>query len=657
MRGSMAPKSEESPLTRQELAFIEDMKTKPDEWFWETLFRIESRDYPGKLVALKMNAAQRLYDDFEKRALRLNLQMQVDAFKQGQPTYIHPDTMKAHIERGAPVPEHMIGLSVLIGKSRRGGFSTRTLAKGMRRILTTPNYSCLLMAHADDSAMDIWGIGHRMYDHWPNQHIRCRPDAAYDSSDYFELEGIESRYAVSTSGKNVEAESKRGWRFDFMHFSEYAHYKSYSDATQVLSARMPYSWVIKESTANGKSGPFYEEWRDALTIDEAEEAYRTKDYETLSKWGTPGQYKFFFSWLDDPGLVQPVFDGEESTLIASLDEYERALMARDKRFTLGRVKERRARIRDSKAHPILSPEQLFMQEFPATPEEMFQVTGSPVFDEARIELCAAQAKRPRAFARVFASKPPLRVVESGCNLRIYEPFKPGHAYVIGADVSKGVGKDYSVGMVFDRCDGTRIEEVALFRSNTTNEHDFGHILTMLGEMYGGAFIVPEINQGLLAATTVVTENRYWNVYERQTFDAVNMDPSTNTFRFGFFTSMQTKSMVVQATRSAFREGLVRVHSHDALGEMRIFQVDADTQKYGVPKGSHDDIVIAICLGWHGARFAPSLEYAAKRAEKTGAADPAQMSRMERMIFEAIQRKTERSIRAAKRGPDFRPAIK
>lgn len=653
----MAPKDNESPLTSTELRFVEDMKTKPDTWFWPTLFKVESRDYPGRLVPLKMNAAQTLYDDFERRALALNLKLQVDAFKQGQPTYVHPEVMKAHIERGTPVPEHMIGLDVLIGKSRRGGFSTRTLAKGLRRILTTPNYSCLLMAHADDSAMDIWGIGHRMYDHWPNEWIRVRPDAAYDSQDYFELDGLESRYAISTAGKNVEAESKRGWRFDFMHFSEYAHYKSYADATQVLSARMPYSWVIKESTANGKSGPFYEEWQRALTIDEAEEAYRTKDFETLSKWGTPGQYKFFFSWLDDPGLVQPVYEGEAEGLAASLDEYEQALMKRDKRFTLGRVKERRQRIRDSQSHPILSPEQLFMQEFPATPEEMFQVTGSPVFDEARLELAAAQAKPPRLFARVYGQKPPIRVVEAGCNLRLYEPFREGHAYVIGADVSKGVGKDYSVAMVFDRCDGTRLEEVALFRSNHTDERDFGHVLTMLGEMYGQAFVVPEINQGLLAATTIVTENRYWHVFERQSYDSVNVDPSTNTFRFGFFTSMQTKSMIVQGARNAFREGLIRVHSHDVLGEMRIFQVDSETQKYGVPKGAHDDTVIALCLAWHGAKFAPSLEFAAERARKVGASSAAEMSRMERKIFDAIQAKKKRSEKAAKRGADFRPAVK
>lgn len=654
----MAPKSEESPLTRQELQFLDDFRLKPDPWGFERIFRVEDREHPGKLIPFAINAGQRLIDDTIQRILALNLQFQVDALLQGEPTYIEEKYLRAWIEKKTPVPQHLIGMRLLIGKSRRGGFSTYTIGKGLKRICTTPNYSCLLMAHADDSAQDIWGIGHRMYDHWPNEWIRCRPDTKYDSTDYFELDGLESRYAISTAGKHPEAESKRGWRFDYYHFSEYAHYKSYADVAQCISASMPYSWILKESTANGRSGPFYDEWLAALTIDEAEEAYRRKDFETLSKWGTPGNYKFFFSWLDDPGLVLPVYEGERHLIEDNLDDYEKALMKKDPRFTLGKVKWRRLKIRDDcQNHPKLPPEQLFQQEFPATPEEMFQATGSAVFDERRIEIQQKEAAPPRVLARVFATQPPIETVEAGANFRMYAPPRKDRAYIIGADVSKGVERDYSVAIVLDRCDGTRFEEAAIFRSNVIDERDFGHVMTMIGEMYGNAFIVPEVNQGLLAASTLVTENRYWNVYERQTFDSVNMDPGTNTFRFGFFTSNQTKSFIVQTTRNMWREGLIRVHSPAVLHEMLVFQVDPETNKYGKPKGENDDCVDALCLGVHGARHAPSLDFALERAKASIASSPAEMSRMERKIFEAIQQKKARSAAKNRRAPDFRPAIK
>lgn len=647
-----------SPFTNQEINFWQDVRSKPDPWAWEQLFFIEDRDRPGRLLPWKLNAGQRLIEAQIRRMLDLNLQLQIDAWKQGEPTYIDSHVLEAHVKTGLQIFDYQIGLELLIGKSRRGGFSTYSLGKGFKRIATVNNYSALLMAHADDSAQDIWGIAQRFFKHWPQEWIRLRPPDKYNSTDYFEFDQLESRYAISTAGKNAENEAKRGWKFDFYHFSEYAHYKSYADVSQCMSARMPYSWVIKESTANGKSGPFYDEWQTALTIDEAEAAYKAKDFTTLSKWGAPGAYKFFFSWLDDPGLVRPVYEGEHEVIEASLDDYEKAMIAKDARFTLGRVKERRARIANSEHHPKLSPVQLFSQEFPATPDEMFQVSGSPVFNQERVELMAVQAPQPLLYARLAATVTPIRVVPAGSDLRIFERPKKDRAYIIGADIAKGVGLDYSVAWVADRCDGTRLDEVAMFRSNTVDEREFGHILVLLAELYGDAFLVPEINQGLLTCATIVRDCAYWNIYERQSHDLVNIDPGGgNTFRYGFFTTAQTKSMIVQLARSMVEDRLLRVVSQELLAEMRIFEVDPETNRYGVPKGEHDDGVMAMCLGVHGTRHAPRLDAAVERARAKAKVTPAEVSAYERSIFEAISKKKERDIRSAARGSEHRPALK
>jgi len=657
----MAPKPDEGPLTKQEEDFLRDVRTKPDPWAFERLFRVEDRDHPGSLIPLRMNAGQTLIEDAVRRMLDLNLKFQVDAWRQGQPTYLEPAAIQAFIEKGVRPLDHQIGLRLNIGKSRRGGFSTWTLAKGFKRISTTPNYSCLLMAHVDDSAQDIWQIAKRYFDHWPNEWIRLRPDDKYNSQEYFEYDRIESRYAISTAGKNAESESKRGWRFDLYHFSEYAHYRSFADVSQCMSASLPYSWVIKESTANGRSGPFYEEWQKAITIDEAEEAYEKKDYEFLSKWGTPGTYKFFFSWLDDPGLVLPVYDGEKDLLLRDLDEYERILLDKDPRFTLPKVKWRRTKIReDCQHHPRLSPIQLFQQEFPATPDEMFQATGSTVFDQERVEQLVTRARPAKLHARVWGTRSPMKTVPAAANFRLFAEPRPDRAYVIGGDISKGVEQDYSVAIVLDRHDGTRLSEAAMFRSNVIDEREFGHVLTLLAEMYNGAYLIPEINQGLVAATTIVTDNRYWNIYERKSLDMVTNDGSDNSFRFGFFTTAQTKGAIVQLTRNMLLEGRLELHSPELLGEMRIFQVDPDTQKYGVPKGEHDDTVLALCLGVHGSRYAPSIDSVVARAKDRGeVVEKEGLLPYERRIFAAIAAKKERDMKKSKRqgGEEYRVPIK
>jgi len=643
-------KNQKPILTKQDEQFVRDVHTQPDPWTWERIFHVEDRDHPGRLMALKANAGQNLIERDVRRMLDLNLKFQVDAFKQKQPTYIDPAVLKHHIDTGAKVPDHLIGLRMLIGKSRRGGFSTWTLAKGFKRISFVPNYACLLMAHADDSAQEIWSIATRFFNHWPNAFVNVRPADKYNSADYFEYdEPFGSRYAISTAGKNAINEAKRGWRFDLYHFSEYAHYASYADVAQCMSASVQHAWVIKESTANGKSGPFYEEWKTALTIDEAEQAYKDKDFELLAKWGTPGQYKFFFSWLDDPGLVQPVFKQEAEILERTLDDYERGLMARDKRFTLGRVKERRARIAQSKHHPKLTPEQLFMQEFPADPDEMFQVTGMAVFNQERVDELFNKRTTPVLYAKVSSIAPPRCVLEPASNFQVFEGPKHGSAYIIGADFSKGVGNDYTVIAVFERVDPTRLREVALFRSNVVSEVEAGHILALLAEFYNNAFVVPEINAGYGACDQLVRVCGYTNVLTRSAADMVDFDPGLgNTWRFGFFTTSTTKSKIIQQLRAMVEQRLIDIRSVSVLGEMRIFQVDPETDKYGHPKGEHDDTIIASALAVHGMGYAPSFEYARERAREQPKATAEDADHYMQSCLDAVARKIDRDKRKAKR---------
>ena len=581
-----------------------------DTEFFSRMFKVEHIGIPGALVYLRANSLQTQLEATIKRALALNLKMQVDAEVSGQESYI-PNLLN-RLKRGDPIRDHEIGIEIDIVKSRQGGASTWCFGKGMRRICTIPQYPALFMAHREEAAREIWGLGKRMYDHWPVDIKAFRPNIRLANESRFVLDETESRYAIRTAGIAQDDEADRGKRFNLQHYSEYAHYRSYADALQAQAIAPPYAWIIKESTGNGKRGPFYQDVRRALTVEEAERAYENGDHETLMKWGAPkGAFKFFFSWLDDPNLSVPVFDYEEDSIRRSLTEYEDWLIRNfTEKATFSKIKWRRITIANKcQDHPTLTPEAFFAQEYPATIDEAFQSTGESVFDQSRIDQCEANTKEPILLARLHGMVQPEIVRIGASNFRAYEPPKKKHMYVIGADVAMGIEKDSSAAVIFDRHDGTMLEEVGFFMSNTIDAKDFGHVLTMLAEMYNGAYIVPEVNgPGIAVCTTIVNDNRYIRIYHRHQLDLIgasNID--RNAFRFGFHVSKQMKDMISQEAKHAFGDGRLIIRSKEILDQMRVYQlVDG---KYGHPVGEHDDAVVAVCLGQFGTRHAPPIAMA------------------------------------------------
>lgn len=576
------------------------------------LGKIEHRDYASTVVPFHFNFAQRESFNQIMRMLFLTVIMLYEGAKRGEHCPI--DRLVYRIENGLPIYPHEVPLRLLIGKSRRWGISALIQFIILLRMNFVGNSRCMLMAHNEDSANQIGNYARDIWNRWPAEFRHLRQDDDLNAEGRLKLRN-ESRLNVFTAGSRVAKTNSRGWTFEVYHFSEYAHYESFAESQACAAVAPPHAWIIKESTGNGQSGPFYNDWKNALTIEEAERAWSEKDYETLSKWkGLPlkHEFKLFHSWLDDPGLDVQVMPWERELYEGkNLDEYERALLAKfPTKATPGKLKWRRITIDKDCQNDQLEPKAYFAQEWPADPPEMFQATGSKVFAEhaewlRTCELIAA-TEAPLLTAHLDGVSSPDINPLGRSNLIIYKLPEPGRTYWIGLDPKCGAvnNQDEHAITVWDAHDGTSVEEVACFWERKLAADAVGHIATMLGEMYNDAFITPEAQGGGLAVNrTIVGDNRYRSnrFYERTTLDAVGQK-ATNYFRFGVFSTEQMKDHMVQNAHAFMRDKRAIVRTPKLIEQIRAFE--RVEKKYGAPEGvgppeGLDDVILSMLLGWFG----------------------------------------------------------
>lgn len=623
----------------------------------EKLLRVEHRDIPGVIAPLKASFGQRSLIECKQRALALNLKIQIDAVKSGQKSYI--TNLAERVAAQKPVYQHEIGLQLLIGKSRRIGASTETEGTAFERMVLIPGFAAVVMAHQKDSAEEIFNLMKTFDNHWPEEFDSLKPKNTSNARDRIALENG-SRCLVRTAGpEGGKREVGRGGRTIYYHFSEYAHYKSYGEVAAMLSGSQPFAWVIKESTANGRQGPFYSEWQNALYVHEAEEAYNNKDAEVLASWN--GVYKFFVPWLDDPELTMPVFDWEKEHLEETLDDDERALLdTYPTKCDLGRIKWRRHYI-DTRCqdHHTLDPVAFFRQEFPANDVEMFQSTSTSVFDQDALAALSMRSVTEKPKLVKFSHIEPSKKGRSkSSNLLVYQKPQKGARYVIGADVGYGIGKDYSVAVVFDRKDGTILEEAACYRSNTINPKDFGDVLTMLAEWYNNAYLCPEIVGPGIATCNRIIDNRYPYIYRRKTLDKIGPQPGDRLFRVGFLTTENSKAQLVGDTQPMLQFMQLGLRTQVGIDEFKIFQLlDARGRmpKYGAPEDgkSHDDYVMAAMLGvfMHIRGGIPNVLSQDDPNKPESSWNPE-----DRAIMEAIAAKIQRSMQENIRMPGVRQSM-
>lgn len=245
---------------------------------------------------------------------------------------------------------------VLVLKGRQQGISTYIGGRFYWRTTHNKGLRCYILTHEQDATDNLFGMVARYHEHCP-QLVKPSTGASNAKELYFDR--LESGYAVGTAGSKAVGRSQT---IQLFHGSEVAFWPNaqthFAGVVQAIPD-LPGTEVVLESTANGVGGEFHERWQQAEA--------GTGDYEAI-----------FIPWFWQDEYQRPV--GADFRLDDLEEDYAVAHDLTDEQMAW-----RRNKIAELKDPP------LFMQEYPATAAEAFQMSGHDSFIPPALVMRARKA--------------------------------------------------------------------------------------------------------------------------------------------------------------------------------------------------------------------------------------------------------------------------
>jgi len=201
-------------------------------------------------------------------------------------------------------------------------------------------------------------------------------------------------------------------------------------------------------------------------------------------------------------------------------------------------------------------------------------------------------------------KTPIARYGNGNDMNIWEYAKPGHKYIISADVARGDSEDFSTAWIIDA--DTNIC-VADFKSKIPPDR-FAEFLVDIGEKYNKAFIVNEINSVGVATSFALKTLKYQNLYFEKLFNGSIENNYTQDMIGdlipGFNTNVKSRVEIMTKFEAAIRNKEIQVYSDRLIKELETFIWDGKKAK--ALKGYNDDLIMALAIGvnfinWGAAR--------------------------------------------------------
>lgn len=435
----------------------------------------------------------------------------------------------------------------LLLKARQLGFSTECLIDLLDDTICTPNTNSAIVAHERDKVVKLFEIVKRAFENMPNE---LKPKVSFDNRNELYFPEIDSKIFVTLDTRSETVHN--------LHWSEVAFTPDAENKAAAIFASVPNNGKITmETTANGMGGYFYDEWEDSMSLFK----------------------KHFYNWMWEPGYVEDT----NFTMMQLQAEYRPMAI----RYALiPDIQERFNLTKEQFAFYITQVKRnkhLVVQEYPTTALEAFIAAGRNVFHQVDLQ------KHPISFP----------IDRKWQDLLIWEQPLKSSKYVIGIDCAEGLGGDFSVIEVLNAHTG---EQAAEYASNYIHPADLGTTAMEIGNMYNKALIVIESNNHGHAVIDAI-RHKYYNLYRRE---AIDKQTREKTYQIGFNTNGTTKPLLVDNLEEAVRNEDIRIHSSDAIKEMKTFvQTDeVGKQGYGAEGSAHDDRVMALGLCVQGMRDIP-----------------------------------------------------
>lgn len=183
------------------------------------------------------------------------------------------------------------------------------------------------------------------------------------------------------------------------------------------------------------------------------------------------------------------------------------------------------------------------------------------------------------------------------NMVIFKSPEEGRQYILGADVARGDGQDFSTIQVLD---ADTLEQVAEFREKISPDL-FPYVINHISKMYNMAYVVIEANSfGLGVCFDMRDKFKYPR--NRLYFSKNIKDIHVRHYKYkvnegteipGFQTSRKNRVLLIKAIIEHMREGSLILHSKRLMAEFQTFVMNGDKPEH--EPGFNDDLILALGL--------------------------------------------------------------
>ena len=450
----------------------------------------------------------------------------------------------------------------IVLKARQLGISTATEAILFWWSFIHPGAQSLVIAHENKSSAALFAKTKLYWDTWPYKQLY---EVKQQTQQKLSWEGILSSMEIA-SAKN--SEGPRGRTLHAVHLSECAFYQNPEAFMLGLNQTVPHkhgTMIVLESTANGVGNWFHEMWLDA-------------------ERGANEYAPLFFPWWRHPEYRHL------TTLCTSLEltADERQLMRLGADYEA--IQWRRWAIPNLAGND----EQLFMQEYPATPEEAFITTGTNVFPIRKLDDCYQPSRGYRGMlVGDESAQNPKFVADSTGPLTIFKgptnKDRRWDRYFVAGDPSMTVAGDPACIQVINRY---TMEQVAVWHGRI-DPINFAREMMLLGRYYHDAELCPEIEGGGQATVATILNAGYPNIWQHRWADKA---PGKVAMSYGWSTNWNRKHWAIGRLRFLLADDSIVIHDKETYSQMRSYITHENGEMGNAQRGIHDDAVMALAIG-------------------------------------------------------------
>ncbi len=481
-------------------------------------------------------------------------------------------------------------IRIILLKARQWGGSTLIqLYMQWVQIFHRPRWHSVIATDVESQARTIRRMYTRVAKHHPSE-IQTITLAPFEG-DTKNREFVE-RETVISIGSMQKPDSLRSQDIMMAHLSEVGLWKETEgrkpeDLVQTIIGSVPdvpYTIVVKESTAKGVGNYFHTSWLSAVN-------------------GQSTDIPVFVAWHEIEICATPIDNYED--FITSMNAYECYLWSQG--ATLEGIHWYRRKLKEFNGDTWR-----MQSENPTTAIEAFQSTGRRVFAPDYVQRSRLWCSKPIFKGELFADA--RKGTESLNNISFKEipegnlwvwalpdtSINVVNRYALFADIGGRTAKaDYSVIRVLDRypmIEGGVPEVVATWRGHLDQDL-FAWKCAQVAMFYNKGLLAIEVNsirkdapEGGEHHLTVLDEigQVYDNLYHRSNPEDIAAKVPT---KWGFHTNSATKTMIIDTLNAALRDEGYIERDERACNEMDCYEEKPD-KSLGAVDGQKDDIVMS-----------------------------------------------------------------